>query len=111
MDYDKLCELSMEIISNAGAAKSLAMESIDFSEEGDFKNAEIKIEEALNLYVKSHEVQTELIFNELNTASNTPINILMVHAQDHLTMGLIAIENAKIVLKIYKNIKNGGKND
>ncbi|WP_275299530.1 PTS lactose/cellobiose transporter subunit IIA [Clostridium sp. YIM B02506] len=88
-------EIVMELIINAGCARSKAMESIMEIKEGNSEAARKNMQEADDLLLKAHNIQTKLIQNEVN-GEKTELNLLMVHAQDQimnaLTMKLLATE-------------------
>lgn len=107
MSYDELSEFAMEIIANSGMSRSSSMEAIKLAKSGEFEKAEEKIKEAEKFYFKAHEAQNSLIFKEANGEEKIDVNILMVHAQDHLTMALMTKDNAKEFIDLYKKI--GGK--
>ena len=47
-------------------------------------------------------LQTELLVNEAN-GNKTPVDVLLVHAQDHLMTSMLAVELIKELIEIYKN--------
>lgn len=104
MSYDELSEFAMEIIANSGMSRSSSMEAIKYAKNMEFEKAEEKIKEAEEYYFNAHESQNELIFKETRGEDKIDVNILMVHAQDHLTMALMTKDNAKEFLDLYKKI-------
>ena len=101
MNYEELTEISMQIIANAGMSRSCSIEALKFARKGNFEEADKKLKEAETFYYEAHEYQTELITKE---TSSEDLNLILVHAQDHLTMALISIDNAKELIEIYKRI-------
>lgn len=55
----------------------------------------------------AHKAQTDLLFNEMN-GNPTPVNVLLVHSQDHLMTSMLAQELIKEMIIMYKN---GGKTE
>ena len=104
MNYEELTEISMQIIANAGMSRSCSIEALGFARKGDFKESEKKLKEAETFYYEAHEYQTELITKETSSEEPFNLNLILVHAQDHLTMALISIDNAKELIEIYKRI-------
>ena len=94
--------ISMELIAYSGDARSFAFGALEAAKEGDFEEAEKllkKSDEAANL---AHKVQTELLFNEAN-GNSIEMNVLLVHAQDHLMTSMLAEELLKELILLYKN--------
>ncbi len=93
--------VAFQIITAAGTAKGYAMEAIEKAREYKFNEAEELIEKAREQFNTSHEIQTNLLTLEAQGKRNS-VNIIMVHAQDHLTMANMAAENACEFLNLYK---------
>ena len=104
MSYEELSEFSMQIIANSGMSRSASMEAIRSAREGDFDKAKELLEESNTFYLAAHEIQTELIVKETSEEKKIVINLIMVHAQDHLTMALITRDNAKEMIAMYERI-------
>jgi len=91
----------MELVVNAGSARSTAIEAIRAAKSGDFTNADAMLEEADRTLLKSHEVQTELIQKELN-GEKVEVGLLMVHAQDHLMNAMTVMDLAREIIDILR---------
>lgn len=81
-----------EIISNVGMARGSYVEAIDLATEGKFEEAEKKIEEGNEFYVKGHEAHADLIAKEA-AGEKTEIFLVLVHAEDQL----MSAENFKLL--------------
>lgn len=104
MDNDKTYELAFNIIVHAGESRSLSSEAMDAAENYDFDKAEDLLEKANQEFLACHEVQTDMLTREANGEKNN-LNIILIHAQDHLTMATMAMDNAKRLIGLYKKIK------
>ncbi|MGL5437841.1 MAG: PTS lactose/cellobiose transporter subunit IIA [Lachnospiraceae bacterium] len=91
----------MELVVNAGSARSIAIEAIRAAKSGDFAKADAMLGEADKTLLKSHEVQTELIQKELN-GEKVEVGLLMVHAQDHLMNAMTVMDLAREIIDILK---------
>lgn len=104
-------ELAMNIIVGGGEARSLAMEAISYAKEGKFEEAQKALKECEKALVETHEIQTGLIRNELG-GNKTEIDLLMVHAQDHLmdaiTIKDLAVQIVNIYRELHKKTCKGG---
>ena len=92
--------ISFGIIANAGDARS-------FAKHGNFDEADELMKKSDEAATLAHKAQTDLLFNEMN-GNPTPVNVLLVHSQDHLMTSMLAQELIKEMIIMYKN---GGKTE
>lgn len=95
--------ISFKIISSVGSAKSSFMEAMHYANKRDFENAKRLIEEGEAERIKGHEAHFGLIQKEAS-GETTPINLILMHAEDQL----MAAETVKIMaeelIKSYETI-------
>ena len=103
MDDEKRMQIVMGIIMAGGNAKAHAVEAITAAKKGDFAEAEKKLEEANQAIVDAHNTQTEMLTAEAR-GEHTPIDLYMVHAQDHLMTGITFVDLAKEIVEVYKRV-------
>ena len=103
MDDEKRMQIVMGIIMAGGNAKAHAVEAITAAKKGDFTEAEKKLEEANQAIVDAHNTQTEMLTAEAR-GEHTPIDLYMVHAQDHLMTGSTFVDLAKELVEVYKKV-------
>lgn len=96
-------ESSMQIILHAGNAKSSALMAIDSAAEGEFEEADKQLEEARSEMNAAHKFQFDMIHEEAN-GNPVDVNIILVHAQDHLTMATMATDLGERIVDLYKLI-------
>ena len=104
MDNEKMYEIAFQIIFHAGESRSLSSEAMDAAENYDFEKAEELLKKANDEFLECHQIQTDLLTAEANGESS-PVNIILVHSQDHLTMATMAMENANRIIKMYKKLE------
>lgn len=104
MDNEKMYEIAFQIIVHAGESRSLSSEAMDAAENYDFEKAEELLKKANDEFLECHQIQTDLLTAEANGESS-PVNIILVHSQDHLTMATMAMENARRMMKIYRKLE------
>lgn len=80
-------QIIMEIILNAGNARSSSLLAIKAAQNGDFPKAEELLSEAKKSVNLAHKSQTSLITAEVS-GNKQDVSLLMVHAQDHLMTAL-----------------------
>ncbi|AYE33228.1 PTS lactose/cellobiose transporter subunit IIA [Clostridium septicum] len=100
---EKLMEVSFGLIANAGEAKALAFDAISKSKEGNFEEAKTLIEKSKKEMHKAHAFQTELITKEAS-GENVVVNVLLVHAQDHLMNSMNYQQLAEEFITLYERI-------
>ncbi|MDD6512304.1 PTS lactose/cellobiose transporter subunit IIA [Sharpea azabuensis] len=93
---------SFQIIANAGDARSYAFQALEAAREGRFDEADELMKKSEDASVLAHKAQTNLLFNEMN-GKPTPVNVLLVHSQDHLMTSMLAQELIKELILMYRN--------
>jgi PTS system cellobiose-specific IIA component len=93
----------MEIICNAGEARSLCYEALRLSRESNFEGAEQTLAQAKECLNKAHLTQTKLI-EEDQGEGKVAMTLVMVHAQDHLMTTILAHEMATEMVALHKLI-------
>lgn len=94
----------MELIVNAGDARSVAYKSLSEAKKGNFKVAYQLLQEAEGKANKAHNSQTKLLTAEAN-GEITGVNLLMVHSQDHLMTTILALELIKELVDMYEKFQ------
>ncbi|HKM96902.1 MAG TPA: PTS lactose/cellobiose transporter subunit IIA [Buttiauxella sp.] len=97
----ELEEQVMGIIINAGQSRSLCYEALRSAKEGNFVDADEKMEEAQHYAREAHLVQTKLIEAD-EGEGKTKMTLVMVHAQDHLMTSILAKELVTELIDLYK---------
>lgn len=93
----------MQLIVNGGDARSMSLRAIQAAENDDFVEADkllVAAKEAMN---KAHEVQTQLIQDEVR-GNHVEVTLLMVHAQDHVMNAMTVKELAEHIINNRKEI-------
>lgn len=101
---EELEMIVFSIVGNAGEAKSLAQEALNESFKGNFEKSDELLKEAEKAILKAHNVQTDLIQKEASGES-VPVNMLFVHAQDHIMTAITEKELIKKIVLQNKKIK------
>ena len=94
--------ISFGIIAHAGDARSYAFGALAAAKAGNFEEAEALLKQSNDAAVEAHHMQTELLVNEAN-GNKTPVDVLLVHDQDHLMTSMLAVEVIKELIELYKN--------
>lgn len=112
IDKDKYMP-AFQLISIAGEARSNAIKAIQHAKEGHFDVAEESLAAAENGLTQAHSFHMDLLAQEAG-GDSVPLNIILIHALDHLTMAIESIDNAKDWICLYRRLeqiqnKGGGK--
>ena len=100
---DEMEQVVINLIVNSGSARSSAIEAIQYAKAGDMEKAEESIQQAKEAVNEAHHAQTNMIQGEIR-GEKTPLNLLMVHAQDHLMTSLLCIDLAVEFVELYGKI-------
>ena len=100
---DEQEQVVINLIVNSGSARSSAIEAIQYAKAGDLDKAEESLQNAKETVNDAHHAQTELIQGEIR-GEKTPLNLLMVHAQDHLMTTMTLLEVAKEMLVLHRKV-------
>ena len=94
--------VSFGIIAHAGDARSYAYGALAAAKAGNFEEADALLKQSDAAAVEAHHMQTDLLINEAN-GNKTPVDVLLVHAQDHLMTSMLAVELIKELIELYRN--------
>lgn len=100
-----LYEMAFGLILNAGNSKSKSLMAIEAAREFEFEEAESLVSEAEEDLRTAHQTQTDLIQGEAR-GEKMDLNLIMVHAQDHLTTAMIMVDQAREFINLYKMIND-----
>ncbi|ANU35392.1 PTS lactose/cellobiose transporter subunit IIA [Vibrio scophthalmi] len=93
----------MEIICNAGEARSLCYEALRLARNNDFDQAQEKLAQGKECLNKAHLTQTQLIEADQGEGK-VPMTLVMVHAQDHLMTTILAHEMATEMVALHQQL-------
>ena len=96
-------QVVINLIVNSGGARSSASEAIQYAKGGDLEKARQSLKDARETVNLAHHSQTQLIQAEIR-GEKAPLNLLMVHAQDHLMNALVVIDLAEEFVDLYEKI-------
>jgi len=99
---NNITETAFQIILYAGNGKSNAMEAIQEAKDGNFVKSDELMEAAGEELNKAHDYQTKLLQGEAN-GEESPLNLMLVHSQDHLMTSMTVRDLAVELVEIYRN--------
>lgn len=98
-----ITETAFMLILNAGNARSSATDAERLASEYKFEEAEKMIAQAKDELNQAHQIQTDLVQAEAR-GEKQEFGLIMVHAQDHLTMAMLSIQYASRIIDVYKKL-------
>ncbi|MFM2484646.1 PTS lactose/cellobiose transporter subunit IIA [Celerinatantimonas yamalensis] len=94
-------EYLMNLLCQAGAAKSAAMEAIFKAREGSFSEAINQLKISDEIFKEVHKCQTELIGMD-EGKGKVPMTLILTHIQDHIMNGMLCKEIATELVELYR---------
>lgn len=92
------------IIASAGTARSMAFEALKHARVGEFEEADKLLEQSREASLEAHHVQTDLL-SRCAGGEDLPVDVLLVHAQDHLMTSMLAQELITEMVEMYKKLE------
>ncbi|WP_373756269.1 PTS cellobiose transporter subunit IIA [Streptococcus ferus] len=103
MNTEELQMAAFQIILNSGNARTTVHEAFAAMRDGDLDLATEKLESSNAELLEAHHAQTELL-QKYAAGTEIKIEIIMVHAQDHLMTTMTLREVALEMLELYKKV-------
>lgn len=94
----------MELIINAGEARSCAMQALYAAKAGRWNDVDQALAEASAATKRAHDTQTMLIGMDEGTGK-IPVNLIMVHAQDHIMTSMLAREMIEELIEVHRQLQ------
>lgn len=95
--------ISFGIVASAGQARSMAFEALAEAKKGDFDKADELLRQAEEAGLEAHHAQTQLLAKEAS-GDHTPVDVLLVHAQDHLMTSMLAQELIREIIELRREL-------
>lgn len=96
--------VAFELISTAGSSRSSSMLAIQAARTGDAQAAAEHVARAEADLLAAHRLQTELVQREA-AGDRVAVNIILVHAQDHLTGAMLMKDMATELVQVYAELR------
>ncbi|WP_165311804.1 PTS lactose/cellobiose transporter subunit IIA [Vibrio ziniensis] len=96
----------MELIINAGEARSCAMQALYAAKADQWQDVDQLLQQSTEASKRAHQVQTELIGLD-EGCGKVPVNLIMVHAQDHIMTSMLARELIEEMIELHKLVRLG----
>ena len=103
MNKENLLVVSFDIILHSGNAITMLLEAFELMHEGEFLEAEKKLDDANNELMEAHKAQTSLLQDYVN-GEEIVMEVIIVHAEDHLMTTMVLREMAVEMLHVYREM-------
>ena len=91
------------MISAAGDSKAKAFEALKKVKESKYDEARALLQEAREIDLEAHKIQTQLITAEMSGGENKPeVGLFMVHAQDHYMTSQLARDLIEEMINVFE---------
>lgn len=101
MTSEELQLTAFDIILHSGHAQTLIHETFGLMRGGEFEKADAQLESANEEILLAHKAQTKLL-KDYAGGKKIEMEIIMVHAQDHLMTTMTLLTVAKEMEYLYK---------
>lgn len=101
---EDLEETVMELIINAGESRSCAMQALYAAKAGNWEEVDGLLEDSTAASKRAHVVQTQLIGLDQGSGK-VPVNLIMVHAQDHIMTSMLARELIEELIAVHRKLQ------
>jgi len=95
----------MELIINAGEARSCAMEALQAAKRQEWDTVEAKLTASAQAAKRAHDVQTMLIGLD-EGCGKVQVNLILVHAQDHIMTSMLARELVTEMIELLRQLQH-----
>lgn len=104
METEELQQVAFEIILYSGEGRTLIHEAFEAMRKEEYEASFQKLEESNDKLVEAHKAQTTLL-QKYSSGDKIEMEVIMVHAQDHLMTTMTLREVALEMLELYKVTK------
>lgn len=105
-DDDKVVQVAMQIVIEAGDARNAVGKALDCAAKFDFAGAKEYMEEAGSHISQAHNAQTEMIQSEIAGTENIQPSLLFNHAQDTLMTVMSEIHLSEKMIQVFESFYN-----
>lgn len=100
MDFEQTV---MELLINAGEARSHAMSAIQLARKRQWQEADAALAASAEASKAAHHIQTQLIGAD-EGEGKLRVTLILVHAQDHLMNAMLCRELAEEIIQLRREL-------
>lgn len=95
-------QIAFALILHSGNARSLAHEAVSATKTGNQTEARQKLDEAKKELIEAQKMHASFL-RDMACGAEMPVDLLLVHAEDHVSGSQLFCEMAQEVVDIYDN--------
>ena len=99
-------QYSFQLILHSGNARSTAYEALQLVRSNAFKEGEKKLSIAKEEMVEAQKLHAKLLRIMANQEGELDMNLLLIHAEDHIASSSIAVEMSGELIELYERMEN-----
>ena len=97
-------QYSFQLILHSGNARSTAYEALQLVKSNAFKEGEKKL--SIEEMVEAQKLHAKLLRIMANQEGELDMNLLLIHAEDHIASSSIAVEMSGELIELYERMEN-----
>jgi cellobiose-specific phosphotransferase system component IIA len=106
MEQDKIAEICLRLISNAGEGRAHLSEALKAFVRKDYRLAEEQVELAETYLAEAHKIQFAELMAPQQKGETIPFNLLLIHAMDILMIGCSERDTLKAMIEGVREAEN-----
>lgn len=97
-------QYSFQLILHSGNARSGAVEALRVVKEGDIEKGKQLLIEAKAELIEAQKLHAQMLRIMANQEETIVVNLLLIHAEDHITSSSIACEFTEELINVYQRL-------
>ena len=98
-------QYSFQLILHSGNARSTAYEALGKVKAKAFEEGCSMLEEAKKELIEAQKQHAQLLRMMANDEQEIDINLLLIHAEDHIASSAVAVEMTGEIIDLYKKLE------
>lgn len=107
MEKDEVQEIAFKLVAAAGEAFSCFHQAVDAARAGNLDTAGVQMAEGEKCLNLAHQAQFSLL-SETADGEDVPVDVVLVHGQDHLMNAILYNTVAKQIIRLYRDLASKG---
>lgn len=98
-------QYSFQLILHSGNARSTAYEALQLEKNGEYESAQEKMKEAKTELIEAQKQHAQLLRIMASQEDIVEINLLLIHAEDHIASTAVAVELSEEIILLYERLE------
>ncbi len=97
-------QYSFQLILHSGNARSMAYEALGLVKNKQTEEGEELYKKAKEELIEAQKIHAQMLRIMASHTENLDINLLLIHAEDHIASSSVACEMTKEFIELYKKV-------